>query len=1294
MIEIENFKEIKLVGMEDVRRMVPEQVVHTLLEAEIFHYSVDKLAQSGKSRNAVANKLNNIGLIKNTSARFSGQDFLLDSSSLDENMMISKSDISNMFNIITNLNITNFKSIKVNNPNDVEAIINRNDFERLFDIKSLHGILDNISQSLALRTLVADLVNKQLAKAKINVKLDEKDLVFPDNVLVDNKVSKLELNKLVNIFFELNVDDFKELSSIKTITDVKSIVTPDYFDLLIDSEFIYYVVGKVPQSDKVLEKVASVLSNQVKSRLNIDHTFNKESLLFGEYGALELEGKHKGYITKPELTTIFNAFYLFNTDTLGGNIFTLANNVIDELLSVNNGNLVVDLFLESKIVTGMIDRGINVDNKDENQKLYLNIINKFLKTNYQKEDNIFKYHNNAFENGRISRDEIVRVLNGLDILNITKTPNVRTFTSLIGRNLEAGLDDFDRAYDSYVLQSIISNIALNDKTLEKGVSLINGRQGKFNFTKELLALPNSVVSENLIKKEEIKHLLNTLVLLELEDLYIKGLNVETFTNLIEDKEYDKLDQLLESTIIHTYIDRIIKSEELGFTVRDIVADMFDKDISGVNTKPEANQFDENGMFSKDEIRSMLVSIKLLGIKEFSDASTIKFETIISLVDKGEMNDFLDSNYIRVLVSRLLMSNTVKNQIASSGKFNDSDLDLRLTEKDPYGNMTQEEVVKLFNALNILGVKDLNDVKIDNEVLKSLTDEQLDLVLESNYFYQVISLTLIAQINEIPEESFVDETNESKLIKKSEVKGLIKALDILDINDPNDVNADTITVDKLEELVNLNSSILNRMITVELEKVFNNIIIPEDSYVDFSSKIKVLRLNELEGIIEALHIMASGNTPLSQISFGNNITTLQFSQLLNIDDSLLMTRIISDSVESALVKEGKLHPLAYESNGIDIKFAELEKLNASLVLLEIKNLSEGLKIDNVTTAKIMLLHLEESYIIDEIISNQIKNNLNKDITYNLTDSYDIIERNEVRKFIDALLSSDLDINKIEPETLTLKQIELMLDEDSKLVNRLVSTELIKALETSIPKYLISDYGISSKEIEKTEVSRLIASLREYRPSDDVEVSDFNGLNANLITVVDLIKLRSNKSLIIERMVSNAIIEVMSSDIPEHVKFVDLDLVTVIKSTEIDSLIEALMVFGINVTVTEIANTNFAASTISLIKEVNSKDSEIIRIKTSNAIKASDKLVMPDKDKSLDSYDEFDNLTKIELDRFFNTLVKIDQVMNPESEGTIESVANKFEDSSLVELGDYLVIANEYQSEILVATINHYILQLIG
>ncbi|WP_156951180.1 CvpA family protein, partial [Haploplasma modicum] len=111
MLEIENFKEIKLVGMEDVRRMVPEQVVHTLLEADIFHYSVDKLAQSGKSRNELARQINKQLEKLNISGKFEGNDFILPVNILDSKARITKADLTTMLEAIYMIEIENFKEI-------------------------------------------------------------------------------------------------------------------------------------------------------------------------------------------------------------------------------------------------------------------------------------------------------------------------------------------------------------------------------------------------------------------------------------------------------------------------------------------------------------------------------------------------------------------------------------------------------------------------------------------------------------------------------------------------------------------------------------------------------------------------------------------------------------------------------------------------------------------------------------------------------------------------------------------------------------------------------------------------------------------------------------------------------------------------------------------------------------------------------------------------------------------------------------------------------------------------------
>ena len=203
------------------------------------------------------------------------------------------------------------------------------------------------------------------------------------------------------------------------------------------------------------------------------------------------------------------------------------------------------------------------------------------------------------------------------------------------------------------------------------------------------------------------------------------------------------------------------------------------------------------------------------------------------------------------MSRLLASTRIREQIASGGKF-EEDLDLAAA-KDSDGFITVEELYNLFVALNTLGITDMD---ISNETLKSLTDDQLELVLLSAYMYQVIDLTLKAQLNDIPESALINDASDKfdGYIKKSEISALVKALEILDVDSPDGINSDNITIQMLDDLIELESAIINRLLSEELLKL-DDIEVPEESTENDNKDIKVA---ELRNLVRTLSVLANGN----------------------------------------------------------------------------------------------------------------------------------------------------------------------------------------------------------------------------------------------------------------------------------------------------------------------------------------------------------------------------------------------------------------------------------------------------
>ena len=59
-----------------------------------------------------------------------------------------------------------------------------------------------------------------------------------------------------------------------------------------------------------------------------------------------------------------------------------------------------------------------------------------------------------------------------------------------------------------------------------------------------------------------------------------------------------------------------------------VGRMFDDEIQAINTSLNEGMLDDQGMFSKDEFRGLLVGLKLLGIRHHNDLADVSLSSLI------------------------------------------------------------------------------------------------------------------------------------------------------------------------------------------------------------------------------------------------------------------------------------------------------------------------------------------------------------------------------------------------------------------------------------------------------------------------------------------------------------------------------------------------------------------------------------------------------------------------------------------------------------------------------------------
>ena len=161
------------------------------------------------------------------------------------------------------------------------------------------------------------------------------------------------------------------------------------------------------------------------------------------------------------------------------------------------------------------------------------------------------------------------------------------------------------------------------------------------------------------------------------------------------------------------------------------------------------------------------------------------------------------------------------------------------------------------------------------------------------------------------------------VKKDELRALLEILKELDATDPNDINANNVTVGMLRNFLDKDSAIFNRFLSKQIIEELG--ALNEESYVSGSEKD--LTPDELRSFVDALEILLGSEQSLGDLDFGElTVTTNQFNDVLNIEADNDGTHVVNRMLSKAII-EGidDIPEAAYvlDSDDKDIERTEIE-----------------------------------------------------------------------------------------------------------------------------------------------------------------------------------------------------------------------------------------------------------------------------------------------------------------------------------------------------------------------------------
>ncbi|HKL94864.1 MAG TPA: hypothetical protein VJ845_00395, partial [Haploplasma sp.] len=195
-------------------------------------------------------------------------------------------------------------------------------------------------------------------------------------------------------------------------------------------------------------------------------------------------------------------------------------------------------------------------------------------------------------------------------------------------------------------------------------------------------------------------------------------------------------------------------------------------------------------------------------------------------------------------------------------------------------------------------------------------------------------------------------------------------------------------------------------------------------------------------------------------------------------SPVINRIISKAIINSETNSGLVIPNdAYELNSIDdIKREEIEKLPEIFTTLGLVNLKDPINTDTLSMDTLINLLIVDSVIINNTISNQlISSSFNileipdEAYTNSSKERVSNIEMLSLFKGLKHLNVTIQTINQFNALTVELEKLALMISEDSLIVQRAISKELINIDNIIVDQTLLIN---DDKDIIQIELERLI------------------------------------------------------------------------------------------------------------------------------------------------------------------------------------------------------------------------------
>lgn len=469
------------------------------------------------------------------------------------------------------------------------------------------------------------------------------------------------------------------------------------------------------------------------------------------------------------------------------------------------------------------------------------------------------------------------------------------------------------------------------------------------------------------------------------------------------------------------------------------------------------------------------------------------------------------------------------------------------------------------------------------------EDNLELLVSSEIVYSLLSSQILGiDAFTVPETALISDSESPyyEWIYRDEIKKLLKAIVILDLDLPEGdeaFNLDNITGEKLNQVIDLESKIITRLITTNLKDA-NIFTIPDEAYTDPLNKLD-LKQEELSALG---NLLVDLDIDLEVISGGEGSDFLEdilVEDLLKADyeNSYIIRGIITHGITEGLGDDihelafNKVIPTLLSDHEIGEIFKILEVLDSdpSMTLNELFDEinPETLSIGTVKD----IINAGDSIVIRGLITKELLNSDEfgsktfKDEAFHLEEGVyyrDLISQSELIKIVDALdtLSNDSDdlimdiVSNMDFDELTLGDVEKVISKESSIIKTYISDEV-----TNIDGFKIHPNAIDlDDEIKQVELELLFESLI-LGFGETKTISALADDMSEDLSIPNIQLMRTVNSLIMEGQISTIIKDTITNrgyEIRDNAYFDALDLVLgkdefgLLDELEITNLLNAL------------------------------------------------------------------------------------------------------------------------------------------